>query len=72
MPILAKTTPPATRGKEIKIKYITQVKTNPPVFVFYCNFPSLVADNYKRFLENRLREKYGFDGVPLTLSFRDK
>jgi GTP-binding protein len=71
-PILAKTTPPATRGREIKIKYITQVKTNPPVFVFYCNFPSLVAANYKRFLENRLREKYGFDGVPLTLSFRDK
>ena len=71
-PILAKTTPPATRGKEIKIKYITQVKSNPPVFAFYCNYPDLIVTQYKRFLENRLREKFGFSGVPLTLSFRDK
>ena len=71
-PILAKTTPPATRGKEIKIKYITQVKSNPPVFAFYSNYPDLIVTHYKRFLENRLREKFGFIGVPLTLSFRDK
>ncbi len=71
-PILAKTTPPATRGKEIKIKYITQVKSNPPVFAFYCSYPDLIVTHYKRFLENRLREKFGFIGVPLTLSFRDK
>jgi GTP-binding protein len=71
-PIVAKTAPPATRGKEIKIKYVSQVKANPPVFVFYCNFANLVAENYKRFLENRLRERFGFEGVPLTLSFRNK
>ncbi len=71
-PILAKTTPPATKGKEIKIKYITQVKSNPPVIVFYCNHPDLIVAHYKRFLENRLRENFGFMGVPLTLSFRDK
>ncbi len=71
-PILAKTTPPATRGKEIKIKYITQVKSNPPLFVFYSNHPDLIAEHYKRFIENRLREKFGFIGVPLTLSFREK
>jgi len=71
-PILAKTTPPATRGKEIKIKYITQVKSNPPVIAFYSNYPDLIVAHYKRFLENRLREKFGFTGVPLTLSFRDK
>jgi GTP-binding protein len=71
-PIFDKTPPPATRGKEIRIKYITQVKSNPPLFVFYCNHPNLIADHYKRFIENRLREKFGFKGVPLTLSFRDK
>ena len=71
-PILKMTTPPATRGKEIKINYITQVKSEPPVFVFYSNYPELIADNYKRFLENKLREKYPFKGVPLTFSFRNK
>ena len=71
-PVLSKTTPPAVRGKEIKIKYITQVKTNPPVFVFYSNHANLISENYKRFIENRLRDKFGFVGVPLTLSFRDK
>ena len=71
-PILAKTPPPATRGKEVKIKYITQVKSNPPLFVFYCNHPTLIVDHYKRFVENKLREEFGFIGVPLTLSFRDK
>ncbi|TFH00743.1 MAG: ribosome biogenesis GTPase Der [Calditrichales bacterium] len=71
-PIFAKTTPPATRGKEVKIKYVTQVTANPPVFVFYSNYPKLIADNYKQFIENRLREKFGFIGVPLTMSYRDK
>ena len=71
-PIFAKTPPPATKGKEIKIKYVTQVKSNPPLFVFYSNHPNLIADHYKRFIENRLREKFGFIGVPLTLSFREK
>jgi len=71
-PIFKKTPPPATRGKEIKIKYVTQVKSNPPLFVFYCNHPKLIVDHYKRFIENRLRDKFGFKGVPLTLSFREK
>ena len=71
-PILKTTTPPATHGKEIKINYITQVKSEPPVFVFYSNYPELIADHYKRFLENKLREKYPFKGVPLTFSFRNK
>jgi GTP-binding protein len=71
-PIIAKNPPPAIRGKEIKIMYITQVKSNPPLFVFYSNHPHLIADHYKRFIENKLREKFGFIGVPLTLSFRKK
>lgn len=65
--------PPSTKtGKDIKIKYVTQVKTNPPVFVFFASEPQLVTEIYKRYLENRIRERFGFSGVPLTLSFRKK
>jgi len=71
-PIIQSTSPAAVGGKEIKIKYITQVKTNPPVFAFFCNHPTLIKPNYRTFLENRLRERFGFLGVPLTLAFRRK
>ena len=71
-PILAQTTPAAVAGKEIKIKYITQVKANPPVFAFFCNFPKLIKANYKAFLERKIREKFGFQGVPVTIVFRRK
>ena len=71
-PILVKKTPPMTQGKEIKINYVTQINKETPVFAFYCNFPDLIADHYKRYLENRLREKFGFSGVPIILQFRRK
>jgi len=71
-PLIWETTPPAVKGKEIKINYITQIKTEFPLFAFYSNHPNLVTENYKRFLENKLRERYGFIGVPLILSFRRK
>jgi len=65
--------PPTTStGREIKIKYITQVGDYYPIFNFFCNYPKLVADNYKRFIENLIRKYYGFKGVPMTLSFREK
>jgi GTP-binding protein len=68
-----KTYPPRSRsGKEIKIKYITQVKAKPPVFAFFCNEPKLIDDNYRRYLENRIREHFVFTGVPLVLSFKQK
>jgi len=72
IPIFKSHTPPATQGKEIKINYVSQVKSKPPLFVFYSNFPDLIAEHYKRNIENRLRNKYGFKGVPLSLSFRKK
>ncbi len=72
LPLIQEKTPPATKGKEIKINYVTQVKSEPPVFAFYSNFPELIVDSYKRFLENRLRAQYGFKGVPVLLSFRKK
>ncbi len=71
-PILKATTPPAVRGREIRINYVSQVKSNPPVFAFYGNYPELIADHYKRFLENKLREKFDFQGVPISISFRKK
>lgn len=65
--------PPATgTGKEIKIKYVTQGGDKYPVFLFFSNYSKYVPDNYKRFLENSIRKIFGFEGIPLTLSFRQK
>ncbi len=64
--------PQSKSGKEIKIKYITQVKVKPPVFAFFCNDPTLVEQSYRRYLENRLREHFSFSGVPILLSFKKK
>lgn len=69
---IQKSPPAAASGKEIKLNYITQVKTNPPAIAFFTNEPKLVSEHYKRFLENKLREHFGFDGVPLSLYFRKK
>lgn len=65
--------PPRSKsGKEIKINYITQVNSKPPVFAFFCNEPKMIDDNYRRYLENKIREHFRFEGVPLGLSFRSK
>ena len=62
--------PPALKGKLVKIKYMLQVPTPSPTFVFFCNLPQYVQESYQRFLENRLRDHFDFTGVPLTLFFR--
>ncbi len=65
--------PPRTRsGKELKINYVTQVRVKPPVFTFFCNDPTLVEDNYRRYLENCVRKHFPFPGVPIVLSFKEK
>jgi GTPase len=64
--------PQATRGKEIKINYITQLKSSPPVFGFFSNEPTLITENYKRYLEKKIREHFGFSGVPISLIFKKK
>lgn len=64
--------PPSYKGKYIKIKYVMQLKTAYPQFVFYCNLPQYIRDPYKRFIENRMRDIYDFNGVPITLYFREK
>ncbi|CCH03234.1 ribosome-associated GTPase EngA [Fibrella aestuarina BUZ 2] len=64
--------PPAIKGKYVKIKYMLQLPTASPTFVFFCNLPQYIKESYERYLENKLREHFGFDGVPLTLFFRQK
>lgn len=64
--------PPAYKGKLVKIKYLTQLPTPTPQFVFFCNLPQYIRDPYKRYLENRLREQFDFHGVPIRLYFRAK
>lgn len=64
--------PPAWKGKYVKIKYITQLPSKSPAFAFFCNLPQYVKDPYKRFLENRLREKFGFTGCPVRIFMRQK
>ena len=64
--------PPAVKGKYIRIKYVTQLPTSSPQFAFYCNLPQYVKEPYKRYLENKLREKYNFTGVPVQIYMRKK
>lgn len=72
LPIIQKTPPPSARGRYIKVKYITQLKTPFPAFVFFCNMPQYVKDPYKRFLENKIREQFNFSGIPIQIFFRKK
>ncbi len=64
--------PPSVKGKWVKIKYITQLPTPYPQFVFFCNLPQYVRDPYRRFVENRMREIWDFHGVPIDIFFREK
>jgi GTP-binding protein len=72
LPIIQKFPPPRTRGYEIKIKYITQLKTHYPTFAFFSNFPQYIKEPYKRFLENQLRKHYDFTGSPIQIYIRKK
>jgi GTP-binding protein len=64
--------PPSMKGKMVRIKYVTQLPTHNPVFAFFCNLPQYVRDSYVRYLENRLRDNFGFEGVPIGVIFRKK
>jgi len=70
--ILIRTAIPRVQGKQIKIFYTNQVTTFPPTFLLFSNHPELIPENYKRYIENSLREKYAFTGVPIRLFFRKK
>jgi len=72
LPIIEHNPPPTTKGKHVKIKYITQLPLHYPAFAFFCNLPQYVKEPYKRFLENQLRKEFNYTGVPLSLYFREK
>jgi len=70
--IIQATPPPSIKGKYIRIKFVSQLPTHAPSFAFFCNLPQYIPDSYKRFLENRMRESFGFTGVPIKIFFRKK
>jgi GTP-binding protein len=72
LPLIQATPPPQTKGKFVRIKYITQLKTASPAFAFFCNFPQYVKEPYERFLVNKIRENFEFTGAPVQVYLRKK
>lgn len=72
MDAVAMNPPPMEKGKRLKIYYTTQVAVKPPTFVFFVNDPELVHFSYERFLENRIRDAFGFEGTPIKVIFRER
>ncbi len=69
---LALTPPPSVKGRRLRIYYSAQIRTNPPTIAMSCNEPELVSDHYRRYLENKIREAFGFEGTPIRLLFRPR
>ena len=72
LPLIENYPPPATKGKYIKIKYVTQLPTPTPQFAFFVNLPQYIKEPYRRFLENNIRDHWDFSGVPMQIYFRQK
>lgn len=72
LPVIEAYPPPATKGKYIRIKYVTQLPGSVPTFAFFCNLPQYIKAPYQRYLENKLRDRFEFTGVPLRIFFRKK
>lgn len=64
--------PPTRKGRVVKINYATQVSSAPPKFVLFCNYPELIHFSYARYIENKFREAFGFEGSPILISFEKK
>ena len=72
IPIINSTPPASIKGKDVRIKFITQLPTKNPNFAYYCNLPQYVQESYKRFLENKMRENFNFTGVPIEIVLKKK
>ncbi len=70
--IIEEHSPPAVKGKYVRIKYVTQLPTHVPSFVFFANLPQYIKEPYKRFLENQIRKHWDFSGVPINILIRKK
>ncbi len=72
LPLLERTPPPNIKGRDLRINYVTQVSSEPPVFAFFLNFPEHLPDSYKRFMERQMRQVWNFEGTPISFVFRKK
>jgi len=72
LPLVESYPPPIVKGKEVKIKFVVQIPTHAPSFVFFCSLPQYVKGSYKRYVENRIRENFKFTGAPIKIFFRQK
>ena len=72
LPFIEQNPPPATKGKYIRIKFCTQLPTKTPTFAFFANLPQYIKEPYKRYIENKMRESFNFNGVPIQIFFRKK
>ena len=70
--VINNTPPPSIKGKSINIKFCTQLPGPYPQFAFFCNLPQYIKENYRRFLENKIRDMYDFQGCPINIYFRKK
>ena len=70
--VIERNHPPVVKGKTISIKFVTQLPSTTPSFAFFCSNPKYIRDAYKNYLENQLREKFNFTGVPINIFFREK
>jgi GTP-binding protein len=72
LPVIEAYTPPIVRGNSVKIKFVTQLPTAVPSFAFFANYPDDIKTPYRNYLENKLRERFNFKGVPVRIFFRKK
>lgn len=70
--VIERNPPPVVKGKNISIKFVTQLPATTPSFAFFCSNPKYIRDAYKNFLENQIRSAYNFTGVPINIFFREK
>ena len=70
--IVAQRHPPAIQGKHIRLLYATQAESSPPTFIIFTNYPKLLRADYQRYIENRVRDNFGFDGVPIKIIYKKR
>jgi len=68
--VLERQPPPTVRGKAPRIYYLTQAESSPPLFLAWASFPEIIRPSYQRFVENQIRQAFGFESVPVTVIYK--